>query len=118
MSDGKEDRRVVEYRRGLESQSLIASLRVSCGFLGLFALFFAAIITLSQGTEHGLFDGGTLTVVKRFVKLALFGAGLWGLFEPWTDYVQKSTEERERRNEVLARMKQDPERFERELPKW
>ena len=85
MSKAPEDKRLTDRQKVLLA-SFAAHLKVLCGLLGLFAFF---ILAVTEGTEGGLFTGGILTSLWRFSKTAFWLACLWGLFEPWSDYLER-----------------------------
>ena len=103
-----EDKRLTACRNKVELDNLVEGLKVCCGLLGLFALFILCIGALVEGTEGGLLAGGILRVVSRFGKTAFWLACFWGLLQPWIDYAERQQQENKRRNEMLARMEQDP----------
>lgn len=113
VSETQEDRRLTEYRRQVQSQNFISGLKAFCGLLGLLSLFSLAIVAILEGTEGSLFVGGALSVLRRFGKFAFFLACFWGLLEPLTNYMEQSTKERKRRNEMLAHIEQDPDWWKR-----
>jgi len=104
-----EDKRLTEYRKEVMFENSVGSLRVFCGFLGLAVLFVLSITSILNGTEGGLFAGGTLAVVARFGKFAFYIACLWGLLRPWSDYLDENGKECSRRKQMLWRIEQDPD---------
>ncbi len=111
MKKVPEDERLTAYRNEVVLANLVDGLKVCCGVLGLFAFFILCIGALVEGTEGGLFVGGILRVLLRFGKTVFWLACLWGLFQPWIDYVERQQKENKLRNEMLARMEQDPNWF-------
>jgi hypothetical protein len=96
-------------RNRVRLENSLGSLKVFCGFLGLAVLFMLALMAILNGSEGGLFSGGMLAVVTRFGEFAFFLACLWGLFTLWRDYSEEDAKECSRRNEMLARIEQDPD---------
>lgn len=107
-ADPHEDERMTEYRRCVLVENFVGGLRAFCGSVGMLTLFILALLSLIRGTEGGLFSGGVLAVVRRLGEFGFFAACLWGLFRPWTDYLDENGKDCQGRKERLARIEQDP----------
>ena len=104
-----EDPRMTKYRVGVRSQNFVGSLKVFCGLVGLGTFFILALVAILKGAEGGMLAGGWSSVILRFAKFGFFVACLWGLFEPWNNYLEENGREGRRRKEMIARIEADPE---------
>ncbi len=108
MIGAAKNKELTKYYGSLLLQNLISDVRMLCGLAGLIAFFILAAVAITDGTDAGLFTGGTWSVLRRFVHLGFWLVCLWGLCQPWIDFVEDREADRKRRNETIARIEQDP----------